>query len=139
MREETCVFCKIANGEIPSYTLYEDEDCRIILDISPATKGHSLLIMKDHYENLYELPEEKVAKAFAIVKRMTMKLKEGLQCDGMNIVQNNERVAGQTVMHFHIHIIPRYANDNQVIGWKVIDDKGIDLAQIKEICLLENK
>ena len=139
MREETCIFCKIANGEIPSHTLYEDEDCRIILDIAPATQGHALLIMKDHYENLWDLPEEKATKAFRIVKKMAMKLKDSLQCEGLNIVQNNGSVAGQTVMHFHIHMIPRYKNDNQIVGWKIIENQEIDFEKIKEICMLEKK
>lgn len=117
MRKEDCIFCKIANGEIPSKTLYEDERFRVILDLGAATKGHSLVIPKEHAENLYELPEEFAAEVLPVAKKVAAKMKANLQCDGLNLVQNNGEVAGQTVMHFHLHMIPRYENDGQNILW----------------------
>ena len=114
---ENCIFCKIANGEIPSATLYEDEDFRVILDLGPASKGHSLILPKSHAANIYELPDETAGKAMILAKHMATRLRDGLHCDGFNIVQNNGEVAGQTVFHFHMHIIPRYKDDGQVIGW----------------------
>ena len=117
MKKEDCIFCKIANGDIPSKTLYEDEDFRVILDLGPATKGHALILPKEHADNLYELPDETASKVFVLAKKLAMKMKEKLNCDGLNIVQNNGEAAGQTVMHFHMHMIPRYANGPQMVLW----------------------
>ena len=86
MKDDNCIFCKLANGEIPTATLYEDEDFRVILDASPASKGHALIIPKEHYAN---------------------------------IVQNNNEAAGQSVFHFHLHMIPRYKGDEVGLGWKM--------------------
>ena len=113
-----CIFCKIANGEIPSATLYEDEDFRVILDLGPATKGHALILPKNHFANLFEIPEDMDAKAFIHAKKIAKKMKDVFVCDGVNIVQNNGVAAGQTVFHFHMHIIPRYKNDTVNVGWK---------------------
>ena len=119
MRDENCIFCKIAAGEIPSATLYEDDDFRVILDIEPASKGHALILPKEHYANLYELDDELAAKALVLAKKMITKLTDIVGCDGYNILQNNGKAAGQTVFHFHMHLIPRYADDNVKIGWKL--------------------
>ena len=119
MRDENCIFCKIAGGEIPSTTLYEDADFRVILDISPASKGHALILPKEHYANLYELDDALAAKAFVLAKKMITKLTDVLGCDGYNVVQNNGTAAGQTVFHFHMHLIPRYEGDKVGIGWKM--------------------
>ena len=118
MREDNCIFCKIANGEIPAATLYEDEDFRVILDLGPASKGHALILPKEHYANIYELDDETAAKAFVLAKKMAGKMTEALGCDGFNIVQNNGAPAGQTVFHFHMHLIPRYVDDGVGLGWK---------------------
>ena len=118
MRDDNCIFCRIANGEIPSATLYEDENFRVILDLGPASKGHALILPKEHYANIYELPEEKTAQAFVLAKKMAEKMKEVLNCDGFNVVQNNGTPAGQTVFHFHIHLIPRYEGDQVGLTWK---------------------
>ncbi len=114
---QDCIFCKIANGEIPAKTLYEDGDFRVILDLSPATKGHALILPKEHAENLYELPEVTAAKVLPVAQKIAIKMKAALGCDGLNLVQNNGETAGQTVMHFHMHVIPRYESDSQKIGW----------------------
>ena len=115
MKDENCIFCKIANGEIPSKTLYEDDKFRVILDLGPATKGHALILPKDHYKNLYELPEDYAADAIKLAKKMMTQMTEKLGCEGFNLVQNNGELAGQTVFHFHMHMIPRYQNDGQTI------------------------
>ena len=117
MKDENCIFCKIANGGIPSATLYEDEDFRVILDLGPATKGHALILPKEHYANVIALPEEVTAKAFILAKKMAAKMMEVLHCDGVNVVQNNGEAAGQTVFHFHIHLIPRYEGDGAGVTW----------------------
>lgn len=117
MKNENCIFCKIANGEIPAATLYEDENFRVILDLGPASKGHALILPKEHYANLYELPEDVTAQAFILAKKMAVKMTAVLNCDGFNIVQNNGTTAGQTVFHFHIHLIPRYEGDQVGLTW----------------------
>ena len=114
MKDCNCIFCKIANGEIPSTTLYEDEDFRVILDLGPATRGHALLLPKNHFANLFELDDETAQKAILVAKKMAGKMKDALGADGFNLVQNNGEAAGQTVFHFHMHLIPRYENDNAV-------------------------
>ena len=119
MQDENCIFCKIAAGELPSATLYEDEDFRVILDLGPASKGHALILPKEHYRNLFDLDEEIAAKAMILAKKMICVMKEVLGCDGYNVVQNNEEVAGQTVFHFHMHLIPRYKDDNVGLEWNV--------------------
>ena len=113
-----CIFCKLAGGEIPTATLYEDDDFRVILDAGPATKGHCLILPKEHYADLYEIPEDLLMKAAALAKKITVRMTRAMNCDGFNIVQNNKPAAGQTVFHFHIHLIPRYADDRQNILWK---------------------
>jgi len=125
MKDENCIFCKIANGEIPSATIYEDELFRVILDISPASKGHALILPKEHYRNLFEIPDDLAAKAFVLAKKIMTKMKDVVGCDGYNLVQNNEPSAGQTVFHFHIHMIPRFEGDNLGLLWKpgTLDDK----------------
>lgn len=117
MVKEDCIFCKIANGQISSKTLYEDEYFRVILDLGPATEGHALILPKDHAANLFELSEEVASKALLVAQKMAVRMKEKLGCDGVNLVQNNGEAAGQTVAHFHIHVIPRYVNDGQNINW----------------------
>lgn len=118
MKDTNCIFCKIANGEIPSKTLYEDEDFRVILDLGPASKGHALILPKEHYADLYELPEETAGEVMKLAKKMATQMTQRLGCEGFNLVQNNGELAGQTVFHFHMHLIPRYRDDGQKIGWK---------------------
>nr|WP_294492830.1 HIT family protein [uncultured Mediterraneibacter sp.] len=117
MKDKECIFCKIAAGEIPSATLYEDEDFRVILDLGPASKGHALILPKEHYRNLYDIDEETAAKAMKLARKMVKKMTDVLGCDGYNIVQNNEPCAGQTVFHFHMHLIPRYEGDHVGLSW----------------------
>lgn len=119
MKDENCIFCKLAGGEIPTATLYEDEDFRVILDANPAAKGHALIIPKEHYANLYELDDELAGKVLVLAKKMITKLTDILGCDGYNIVQNNGEAAGQTVFHFHMHLIPRFKDDGVGVAWKM--------------------
>lgn len=115
---ENCIFCKIAAGEIPSATLYEDQDFRVILDVAPAAKGHMLILPKQHFADICEIPQDLTGKAFILAKKMAEKMERALECDGINVLQNNHEAAGQTVFHFHIHLIPRYAGDKVGISWK---------------------
>lgn len=114
---ENCIFCKIAAGVIPSATLYEDEEFRVILDLGPASKGHALILPKAHYANVYEIPDELAGKAMILAKKMATAMTKALGCDGFNLVQNNGETAGQTVFHFHLHLIPRYKGDNVTLTW----------------------
>ncbi len=132
MKEENCIFCKIANGEIPSKTLYEDDKFRVILDLGPASKGHALILPKDHYTNLYELPDETAGEVMKLAKRMAVQMTERLGCEGFNLVQNNGELAGQTVFHFHMHLIPRYCDDGQKIGWKPQEITQEELEEIRK-------
>lgn len=118
MQNDNCIFCKIANGEIPSVTLYEDADFRVIFDLNPATRGHALILPKEHYEDLTVLPEKLQSKVLPLAARIGRAMKEGLGAKGFNVVQNNGEAAGQTVHHFHLHIIPRYGNPDEMVLWK---------------------
>ena len=131
MKDVNCIFCKIANGEIPSKTLYEDDNFRVFLDLGPAAKGHALIVPKEHYANLYELPEDTAADVMRLAKKMALQIKDKLQCDGLNLVQNNGEPAGQTVHHFHMHVIPRYKGDGQKIGWKPGEPTQEELEEIR--------
>ena len=115
---ENCIFCKIIDGVIPSAAIYEDENVKVILDIAPASKGHAILILKEHVENVFALPAELAGKVFAVVPKVAAAIKETLGCDGLNILQNNGVAAGQTVFHFHIHFIPRWDEDTIRIKWE---------------------
>ncbi|MBD5452213.1 MAG: HIT family protein [Lachnospiraceae bacterium] len=132
MKDENCIFCKIANGEIPSRTLYEDDDFRVIMDLAPATKGHSLILPKNHYKNVYEIADNTAAKVLPLAKKMATLMTEKLGADGFNIVQNNNEVAGQTVFHFHVHLIPRYNDDNQSLVMKPQEMTDAQLDEIRE-------
>ena len=132
MVKDDCIFCKIAAGEIPSKTIYEDEKYRVILDLGPATRGHALILPKNHYANLFELPEEDAKEVICLAKKMATIMKDKLGCDGFNLVQNKGEAAGQTVFHFHMHLIPRYENDGQEIGWKPGSPSQDELEEIKK-------
>lgn len=132
MKDANCIFCKIANGEIPSRTLYEDDDFRVIMDLAPATKGHSLILPKEHYKNIYEIADDTAAKVLPLAKKMATLMTEKLGADGFNIVQNNNEVAGQTVFHFHVHLIPRYNDDNQSLVMKPQEMTDAQLDAVKE-------
>lgn len=136
---ENCIFCKIIGGQIPSASIYEDDDFKVILDISPAAKGHALILPKEHYANIYELPEELAAKAMVLAKKLASHMTEKLNCDGFNLVQNNGEVAGQTVFHFHLHLIPRYKDgDNKdLLTWKQLAYKDGEAAELAELLKMQ--
>ena len=134
MKKDDCIFCKLANGDIPTNTIYEDDDFRVILDAAPATRGHCLIIPKDHFNDLEELDDDVASKVFPLARKMMKLLKEKLSWDGFNVVQNNGRVAGQTVFHFHTHLIPRYNDDGQDFVMKPSEPKEGELeAVLKQI------
>lgn len=118
MKDENCIFCKLANGDIPTATVYEDEYLRAIMDAAPANKGHIIILPKSHAADIYELNDEYVSRAFVLAKKLAVALKKLTGCDGVNILQNNGGAAGQTVFHFHVHVIPRFKDDDCTIVWK---------------------
>lgn len=132
MKQDNCIFCKIIAGEIPSHTIHEDEKFKVILDVGPATKGHALIIPKEHYANLYELPEESAVEVIKLAKKLMVKMTKKLESDGFNIVQNNGEAAGQTVNHFHMHLIPRYKNDGEILKYIAGEPSQEDLEQIRK-------
>lgn len=129
--KKDCIFCKIANGEIPSHTLYEDENFRVIFDLGPATRGHALILVKKHAENVYEVDDEIASKVFVLAKKMAGIMTEVFNCDGFNIVQNNGKCAGQSVFHFHMHLIPRYIDDNAIKFWKAKETSEEELTELE--------
>ena len=132
MKDNNCIFCKIANGEIPSNTLYEDDTFRVIFDLGPASRGHALILPKNHFRNIYDIEEETFCKAAKLAKKMAGVMTEVLKADGFNLMQNNEEVAGQSVFHFHMHIIPRFKNDGQKIGWIPGKPSGEELEEVRK-------
>ncbi|HAR69720.1 MAG TPA: HIT family protein [Eubacterium sp.] len=133
MKKDDCIFCKIAAGEISSATVYEDDDFRAILDLGPAAKGHTLVIPKSHSDNLLSVEPDTAAKALKVISKTANAIKEALGCDGINVVQNNGEAAGQTVMHLHFHIIPRYKNDSVNIGWQPMKPSNEELAATADL------
>jgi len=111
MHDETCIFCKIVEGKIPSSKIYEDMDSLAFLDIAPFSKGHTIVIPKEHHVNLLDFPVKEMESFFSALKKVTIKIKEKLGADGINIMQNNFKAAGQVVNHLHFHVIPRWEND----------------------------
>ncbi len=108
---EDCLFCKIVKGEIPSKTVYEDELVKVFLDINPSTNGDLLIIPKKHYNNICDVDEKIITHSLNLTReKIYPLLKEKLNCEGLTIVENND--FGQDIKHFHIHLTPRYKNDN---------------------------
>lgn len=132
MKDDNCIFCKLANKDIPTNIIHEDDRFTVILDASPATKGHALILPKNHAANIYELPDEDASAVFVLAKKLATKMTEILHCDGFNIVQNNGEVAGQTAFHFHMHLIPRYLNDGNQdkLTWNHAEFTPEEIAEI---------
>lgn len=133
MKDNDCIFCKLASGEIPTNSIYEDDMFRVILDAAPASKGHALIIPKEHYRNIYEIDAEAAGEAMKLAKKMAAHMTEKLNCDGFNLLQNNGEVAGQTVFHFHLHLIPRYKGmkNDDILMW---EHETFTEDEMKEIC-----
>lgn len=133
MKQDNCIFCKLANGDIPTNTIFEDEDFRVFLDAGPATKGHALVVPKNHYADIYEIEPDVLAKVAKVAQKVIRHATKVLGCDGYNLVQNNGEAAGQTVFHFHMHLIPRYKDmDNRnLISWTPGE---VDEGEAKALC-----
>lgn len=125
---ENCVFCKIITGEIPSKKVYEDDFTIAFLDIKPSNPGHTLVIPKEHFENIYSMPAEAFARLAITSQKIAIATKQALDCDGINIIMNNEAAAGQIIFHSHIHIIPR----NQTDGFTLFPQQSYPTEQEAE-------
>ena len=133
MKKDDCIFCKLANGVIPTNSLYEDDVVKVIFDAGPASSGHVLILPKEHFDNVYALDDDTAAHVFQVAVKVAKALKEGLNLEGLNIVQNNGEIAGQTVFHFHMHIIPRYKGDTVNVGWKPGEVTDEEIEEIKSL------
>ena len=133
MKKDDCIFCKLANGIIPTNSLYEDDVVKVIFDAGPASLGHVLILPKEHFDNVYALDDDTAAHVFQVAVKVAKALKEGLNLEGLNIVQNNGEIAGQTVFHFHMHIIPRYKGDTVNVGWKPGEVTDEEIEKIKSL------
>jgi len=111
MAKDDCLFCKIIAGEIPSYKVYEDGGFIAILDRFPRNMGHTLIIPKEHCDDLFDLPDDLAERLIPLARALARKIREATGCEGLNLVQNNGEASGQEVRHFHLHIIPRFADD----------------------------
>lgn len=136
MLKDDCIFCKIIKGDIPSNTIYEDEEFKVVLDVGPVAKGHALILPKDHYQDFYELPEEKAVSAIRLAKKLMAHMTEKLSCDGFNIVQNNKEAGDQTVPHYHMHLIPRYEGGQPLFGYKPMSVDADEQAKIRDTIAL---
>lgn len=132
MTDDNCIFCKIAGGEIPSTALYEDEQFRVILDLGPASRGHALILPKAHFADVCQLDEEVAARVLPLGAKIGAAMKKSLGCAGFNLVQNNGKAAGQTVFHFHMHVIPRYEDGPSIAGWVPGEATPEELAEVAE-------
>ena len=117
---ETCVFCKIRDGQIPAMRVYEDERTLCIMDINPLNPGHCLVLTRTHAATLYEADPADLQAAIATAQRVAIALREALQPEGLNVLQANGAAAFQSVPHFHLHLIPRWANDGNGFDWKLV-------------------
>lgn len=139
MKDANCIFCKIINGDIPSHTIYEDEEFKVFMDIQPASKGHTLVIPKEHYADIYEIEPEVLGKAVKVGQKVMKHAAKVLGCDGYNLIQNNGEVAGQTVFHFHLHLIPRYKDmDNKhLLNWRPGTSTAEELKELTAMLKVE--
>ncbi len=134
---EDCLFCKIIKGEIPCYKIYEDEKAFVFLDINPWSRGHCLVLPKKHFRDILEIDAETLNHIILVVQKISVLVKEKLGAGGINILQNNNRIAGQGVDHIHFHVIPRYTDGSLQISHSS-EYKGDDLKEVVEL-LTNNK
>ena len=128
---DNCIFCKIIAGEIPSAVIFEDEEFKAILDRFPGNIGHVLVLPKKHYSNIFDIDEDVAGRLFRLATKIAKNMKEVLGFEAMNVVQNNGSLAGQTVHHFHLNLIPRYENDKVQIKWEQLDLTDEQIAEIQ--------
>lgn len=133
MRHDDCLFCKIIDGEIPSAKVYEDDHVFAFMDISQVTTGHTLIIPKIHTKNIYETPSDVASELFARVPKIAQAIKDAYEPVGMNLLNNNEIMAGQSVFHFHLHLIPRYGEEDGFDAKWIMRNDEFSLEDLQEI------
>ena len=126
---DDCLFCKIVKGEIPCSKIYEDDKMIAFLDIRPTNKGHTLIVPKEHHLDLTEMPDDLLSAVAVLSKKIAKAVLTAVNADGVNIIQNNKGAAGQLVMHYHLHVVPRFSND----GFKHWPGKELPEEEMKEI------
>ena len=129
---DNCIFCKIINGDIPSAVVFENDEFKAILDRFPSNEGHVLIMPKEHCANIFEMDPEKGGRLFALAVKIASAMKEALGFENMNVLQNNGPVAGQTVNHFHLHLIPRYENDSVNVSWPQMDLTDEQIEEVRK-------
>ena len=134
-----CLFCKIINGDIPSYKIYEDDETYAFLDINPCSKGHTVVVPKKHHDNFTSMPPEDAGSLFATVKMLTGMIEEAVSATGSNVGLNNKPAAGQVVPHVHVHIIPRFDEDGGGSMHSIIssEDAGEELEELAAFMMVE--
>lgn len=124
MSNSDCIFCRIVSGELPSCMVYEDDDSAAFMDIGPIIQGHALVIPKRHFANIFETPPELLQKVITVVRKIAQAQADGLDADGVNVVQSNGKPAGQVVPHIHFHVIPRFVGDGHSWNWNPASYSG---------------
>ena len=132
MADEDCIFCAIASGDGPAEIIEEDEHTVAFMDINPWTRGHSLVIPRRHAKNIFEIEDDELAHVMTAVKRLATRIRDTLQCDGINLLNSAEAAAWQTVFHFHVHVIPRYEDDPLQLPGRPMDVDQDELRQIAD-------
>ena len=127
-----CIFCKIGNGDIESYTVYEDDFLKAFLDANPVSRGHTLIIPKQHYENVYDIPPDLLEGIIRVAKNLAQKYMISLAPTGINILHSSGGDAQQTVFHFHMHLVPRYKDDGITLGFHQYAKPEIDVKEVFE-------
>jgi histidine triad (HIT) family protein len=127
---EDCIFCKIVAGELPSEVVQEDEHTVAFMDINPWTRGHALVIPRNHSPNLYEVGEDDLRRTSSAAKRLALRMRQRLECDGVNLLNASEPAAWQTVFHFHVHVIPRYRDDPLQLPVRPRQAEPAELAEV---------
>ena len=128
--ESSCIFCKIVAGEIPSIDVYENEHVLAFMDINPISTGHVLVIPKGHWSDLYTMPDEQLGHVSAIVRKVAIAVRKALNPDGISITQANGKGAAQSVLHYHVHIVPRTIGDELKINWKLVPGDLEEIASV---------
>jgi histidine triad (HIT) family protein len=133
MAHEDCIFCKVLAGDLPSEKIYEDEHTVAVMDINPWTRGHAVVIPRKHAENLFEIEDGELEHVVVAAKRVATKMRDTLDCDGLNLLQSNGRAAWQTIFHLHFHVIPRYEDDPLELPVRPQPADPEDLAEVAKV------
>lgn len=127
-----CILCKIVKGELSSKTIFEDDLVKAVLNINPVNEGHTLILPKVHYENIFDIPKEVLERIISVSKELSIKYKKKLSAQGVNLLHASGTIAQQSIMHFHMHLVPRYKNDGLDLWFHNQAKKNIDLNKILE-------